>query len=147
MAIFSNLLCSSARHSPLLVQRALHHTDARNVIQRLPAPILIPAFSLKNAVGIMGITVMICGSILVGRPLLRKNVELKKTAPRETSCIVGNDEICEDPALCCIICMENKIQVVAMPCFHATTCIRCANQLSQCSVCRQDAEFKRIYLS
>jgi hypothetical protein len=51
----------------------------------------------------------------------------------------------------CIICFENPINTIHLPCFHAALCQQCANvQLTiknTCIVCRAEGCFHKIYIS
>jgi hypothetical protein len=48
----------------------------------------------------------------------------------------------------CKICMDNKVQVVFLPCGHLVSCTRCATALSNCAVCRQPIKaYVKTYLS
>ncbi|XP_021948642.1 baculoviral IAP repeat-containing protein 7 isoform X2 [Folsomia candida] len=48
----------------------------------------------------------------------------------------------------CKICMDNKVEVVFLPCGHLVSCTRCATALSNCAVCRQPIKaYVKTYLS
>jgi hypothetical protein len=36
----------------------------------------------------------------------------------------------------CIVCLENKISTVSLPCMHAVSCAPCASACLSCPVCR-----------
>ena len=38
----------------------------------------------------------------------------------------------------CTICMENKKNVVFLPCGHMCTCAQCAPQVDRCPLCREN---------
>jgi len=48
----------------------------------------------------------------------------------------------------CKICMDNKVEVVFLPCGHLVSCTRCATAFSSCAVCRQPIKaYVKTYLS
>lgn len=48
----------------------------------------------------------------------------------------------------CKICMDNRVEVVFLPCGHLVSCTRCATALSNCAVCRQPIKaYVKTYLS
>jgi hypothetical protein len=56
-------------------------------------------------------------------------------------CKISIKQIYENVDADCIICMDNKYEVVLVPCGHYCLCKECANQLqkskSNCPLCRQ----------
>uniref|UniRef100_A0A914E9H0 RING-type domain-containing protein n=1 Tax=Acrobeloides nanus TaxID=290746 RepID=A0A914E9H0_9BILA len=56
-----------------------------------------------------------------------------------------NDESM-DENLCCI-CLENKPEIVLIPCGHAKFCQGCADMFKECPICRSTVVMKqRIFL-
>lgn len=48
----------------------------------------------------------------------------------------------------CKICMDNKINVVLLPCGHLVSCIQCASALNKCPICRVSLQsYVRTYLA
>jgi len=48
----------------------------------------------------------------------------------------------------CKICMDNRVEVVFLPCGHLVSCTRCATAISNCAVCRQPIKaYVKTYLS
>ena len=43
---------------------------------------------------------------------------------------------------CCIICMDNEISTVFLPCGHLLSCFDCASFLKKCPICRQPIKNK-----
>ncbi|EGD73231.1 hypothetical protein PTSG_04947 [Salpingoeca rosetta] len=40
----------------------------------------------------------------------------------------------------CKVCLENKVSVCSMPCRHACLCASCAEQITECPVCREPVQ-------
>lgn len=40
----------------------------------------------------------------------------------------------------CIICIENKLQIVFVPCGHICSCVECSKRLNQCPICRKNID-------
>ncbi|MGH0192253.1 UNVERIFIED_CONTAM: hypothetical protein FKN15_020077 [Acipenser sinensis] len=48
----------------------------------------------------------------------------------------------------CKICMDNKINVVLLPCGHLVSCLQCASALNRCPICRVSLQsYVRTYLA
>ena len=47
----------------------------------------------------------------------------------------------------CIICEENRQNIVMIPCRHKVTCLTCAKKMEICPICRQQFTMLPIYLS
>uniref|UniRef100_A0A914H808 RING-type domain-containing protein n=1 Tax=Globodera rostochiensis TaxID=31243 RepID=A0A914H808_GLORO len=54
----------------------------------------------------------------------------------------------ESSSLECVVCCDNKIETVYVPCGHACTCQKCADEVGdKCPICRSDESWPiRIYL-
>jgi len=51
-----------------------------------------------------------------------------------------------DPKLCKVCCKE-EMSTVFLPCRHVYTCVKCADETSECLVCRENVySFIKIYL-
>ena len=42
----------------------------------------------------------------------------------------------------CIICFDNQIQVVFLPCGHQLACLTCSQKMQTCPICRKEIESK-----
>lgn len=52
-----------------------------------------------------------------------------------------------DEKFLCVICFENQIDAVFLPCRHVHTCMMCAVNLTQCCTCRvKISKIDRIFL-
>lgn len=72
------------------------------------------------------------------------NVSIPSNACNESTQI---DENIVENKFTCVICCENPIESVLLPCKHVHTCMRCALNLDSCSVCRSTIlKIERIYL-
>lgn len=65
---------------------------------------------------------------------------------RKIQCIIGEHIEKEDLNKTCIVCKENKIAVITVPCVHAALCKECAQERKQmenptCPVCEQAIEY------
>lgn len=59
----------------------------------------------------------------------------------------SDKKICNDDKFSCVICFENQIEAVFLPCRHVLTCMKCAVNLSQCCACRVEiTKIDRIFL-
>jgi hypothetical protein len=49
----------------------------------------------------------------------------------------------------CVICLENPINTIHIPCFHASLCQKCVTMTitNKCVVCRTDGYSKKIFIS
>lgn len=53
----------------------------------------------------------------------------------------------KDDHLCCI-CLENKADIVFIPCGHLSTCGRCTTNIKDCCVCRTNiTQCVKVFLS
>lgn len=63
--------------------------------------------------------------------------------------ILSTDEDNDD--VICMICTENRRNVVLIPCAHSVTCIKCIKSIvstnNKCPVCRSDIKDKIFYFS
>lgn len=51
------------------------------------------------------------------------------------------------PKFSCVICFENQIETVFLPCKHVHTCMKCALNLTNCCTCRvKITKIDRIFL-
>lgn len=48
----------------------------------------------------------------------------------------GMDRETVDSSISCAVCMETQINSILMPCAHEVACMRCAQRLGTCPVCR-----------
>ena len=68
--------------------------------------------------------------------------ELKKKDKEEEE-----EEEKKDEHLCCI-CLENKADIVFIPCGHLSTCGRCTTNIKDCCVCRTNiTQCVKVFLS
>lgn len=70
------------------------------------------------------------------------------SASTSASMTTGSDEkISIDNKFLCVICFENQIEAVFLPCKHVHTCMKCAVNLTQCCSCRvKISKIDRIFL-
>jgi hypothetical protein len=64
----------------------------------------------------------------------RSQIGCPKTEPLAESGLV--DELAGDGEESCIVCMENKPNMVHIPCGHLGHCNRCSSKLEHCPVCK-----------
>jgi hypothetical protein len=58
------------------------------------------------------------------------------------------DQRARDNELACIVCEDNKVVMLYMPCMHASFCKQCSGILSECPICNKVIDHKvRIFLS
>ncbi|XP_050061464.1 putative inhibitor of apoptosis isoform X1 [Aphis gossypii] len=73
----------------------------------------------------------------------KKNDENLKLKPCSSKMSSG-DEL--NPKLC-KVCLKEEMSTVFLPCRHVYTCVKCAEETSECLVCREDVySFIKIYL-
>jgi baculoviral IAP repeat-containing protein 7/8 len=47
----------------------------------------------------------------------------------------------------CVVCFNNNIAILFLPCLHVASCETCASQLSKCAVCRHEITgYMHVYL-
>lgn len=47
----------------------------------------------------------------------------------------------------CIVCMNEKINTILIPCFHMELCSKCANSLTECCTCRKKITQRHVVYS
>lgn len=53
-------------------------------------------------------------------------------------------DVCQE--IECVVCLDNKPDIVFLPCGHVCTCAQCCSQLDDCPMCRQNISQKfRLY--
>jgi hypothetical protein len=76
--------------------------------------------------------------------VMKLQLELDRAILEEERSLLMNDV---DNDKLCIICMDAPITTILMPCNHVKYCSKCAEKLSECSVCRTSIhEYQKIYL-
>lgn len=95
--------------------------------------------------------VVVCGSVgIVILSLLGRTYFLKKKQERAERKLIEdiksqrieqskmNREINLDDNLRCVVCLENKKEIILLPCGHVCLCFGCSNQIiSVCPICRK----------
>ena len=70
-----------------------------------------------------------------------EELQIAKEEPEKEKELNKNCEwIFEKQELICVICLENKIEVINLPCGHFKTCKMCSNKMKLCPICRQTIE-------
>ena len=65
----------------------------------------------------------------------------------------GNEEPNQQPQQqcvekTCVICMDNAVDIVFLPCGHIVSCLRCAQNMASCPICRTSINTcQKIYFS
>lgn len=73
--------------------------------------------------------------------------DASETVSASPSARDSDEAICNDAKFSCVVCFENQIEAVFLPCKHVHTCMRCAVNLSQCCACRvKITKIDRIFL-
>jgi len=73
----------------------------------------------------------------------KENDENLKLEPCSSKMSSGNEL---NPKLC-KVCLKEEMSTVFLPCRHVYTCVKCAEETSECLVCREDVySFIKIYL-
>ena len=95
-----------------------------NVPLEIPNNSKLPQYLLSISAAIFGICLL-------------QNITYNKT---------NGDKISENENMTCVICHENQIKMVAVPCYHAMFCIGCTSKLSNtCPICKATVNYKKIY--
>ena len=75
------------------------------------------------------------------------NEEIKKENENLLHLLEIKEKTIKDGQLC-NICVNDKINVVFIPCFHGFCCLTCSNKLVDCPICRKKiCKKQKIYLS
>lgn len=45
----------------------------------------------------------------------------------------------------CCVCLEAKIEIILIPCYHAALCLNCSSQITTCPICRQSIRDKKKF--
>lgn len=60
--------------------------------------------------------------------------------------IVGTDEKTKIEELQCIVCNDNKLQLMFSECNHFCVCFSCGNALEKCPICRNVSDCIKIFI-
>jgi hypothetical protein len=67
-----------------------------------------------------------------------------RPAEKPPSIDEGEDELCSEESKQCVVCMDNRIKALVLPCAHACLCLSCAGKIragaagkSECPICRK----------
>jgi Zinc finger, C3HC4 type (RING finger) len=60
---------------------------------------------------------------------------------------IPSDGLPESPNLC-VVCMEEKVSILILPCAHLCVCPECAGSVGQCPLCRKPFKgYVRVFLT
>merc|ERR1711959_809747 len=80
----------------------------------------------------------------VNDALHKEKLELQERLQASRSQAEGARETCQ--AACCVICMDNLVNTVCLPCRHLALCSECgmSGNVSSCPICRCPVEDKMV---